>query len=518
MLELLGELAGRLGDKLAVNDGARRIGFGELHRLSRRLGAALLASGAAPGPVGVLLHDRALQFVGLFGCLAAGRACLILDPAQPAERHCQIATEAGLAAIVLQAADTEHAMLDAPGIHAVDIDRVIAADDSLCVPAVAIGHDQPAIILSTSGSSGRPKLVAHSEHGLLYALAHTVDLSAYTEHDGYLGLLPLATGGGLTGSLPVLLMGGTVYLPDWPRCGLGHILRVLREQRVTVFRAGLSVWRALVQADGLAEALSGLRLVRLGGEVILQADLRALRPHLPAGCEVSVLLAATEAFVAHWIVPADFAHDPVRIGVGHLLHGSEALLLDEADRPCPPGEAGELVLRGRHLAIGELQAGRLQSGRMLPDPAEPTRRIYRTGDIARQALDGVLVVLGRKDRMIKLHGNRIEPAKIEAALLRAPGVAEVAVLPQGEPDQLRLVAFVVGHGAMQADFVEDLQALLRQTLPSYMRPSRIVLMDALPMLASGKLDAQRLLADHKPPSRPLPTLRRALAWAGLSLR
>jgi acyl-coenzyme A synthetase/AMP-(fatty) acid ligase len=126
-------------------------------------------------------------------------------------------------------------------------------------------------------------------------------------------------------------------------------------------------------------------------------------------------------------------------------------------------------------------------------PDDPVRT-YRTGDVARFHPDGVFVVLGRKDRMLKLNGQRVEPGEVEAALRRSPEIAEVEVLPLDRAGSVRLVAFAVPSPDAAPDLVARLEADLMTVLPRYMIPSRILLLPSMPRLASGKADAQQLLA------------------------
>jgi acyl-coenzyme A synthetase/AMP-(fatty) acid ligase len=136
-----------------------------------------------------------------------------------------------------------------------------------------------------------------------------------------------------------------------------------------------------------------------------------------------------------------------------------------------------------------------------PAPSDDFISTYRTGDIARFHRDGVFVVLGRKDRMLKLNGQRVEPGEVEAALRRSREVAEVEVLPHKREGTTRLIAFAVPSPDAAPDLVKRLEADLRTVLPGFMIPSRILLLSAMPRLPGGKVDSQQLVsfADERPP-------------------
>ncbi len=130
----------------------------------------------------------------------------------------------------------------------------------------------------------------------------------------------------------------------------------------------------------------------------------------------------------------------------------------------------------------------------MPGGAPGGARVYFTGDLGRARADGSLQVVGRKDRMLKLNGQRIEPAQVEAAIRAVADVADLCVLPRRSGDAVTLVAFVVARARGRETIAATLRARLREHLPAPMRPARIVVLDALPRLASGKVDAVALLA------------------------
>lgn len=195
-----------------------------------------------------------------------------------------------------------------------------------------------------------------------------------------------------------------------------------------------------------------------------------------------------------WYTDASDAHDPVRVAAGTLLPDTSAALVDAAGAHCARGEAGELLLRSRYNALGEYVDGRLVSGRLEPDPEDPTRRIYRTGDLARCDRDGVFVVLGRADRILNINGQRVEPAEVEFVLRRNPRVERAEVLACNRNNATALVAFVVAAPDRSAGLERTLRDELRGSLPGFMVPSRIILLEKIPLLPGGKIDAQALQA------------------------
>jgi len=145
--------------------------------------------------------------------------------------------------------------------------------------------------------------------------------------------------------------------------------------------------------------------------------------------------------------------------------------------------------------MGTWQEGRLQPGPFEFDPDRPDERIHHTGDLAVRSADGVFAVIGRKDRQLKIHGNRIEPAEIEEFLRSQPGVIEAAVVARPRAnDDPELIAFVVAETPVPPGLRASLLSAARSGLPSAMQPGALILLTSLPLLPGGKVDAEALLS------------------------
>lgn len=468
--------------------------YADLLDLVGRIGRMITTAKPPPGPIGILLADGAAYAACLFAGLMAGRPILPLDPTSAAERNAWLIDEAG-ATIVLTDGQAPESTITS-GV------RVVRLDDPWSLPPAdpetitsLLGNDEPAFILATSGSSGRPKLLVHSQR----SLGHRANQGGAT-----MDLVPddrfLFCGGSFASYSKIIYflaqirVGSSAHLIDIRTEGVRGLLQRMQDERITVIWAGASLIRMVADVAGAQEALACIRLIRLGGEPPARSDLALLTAVLPPGCPILNAYGSTETISFAWETSVDDDLDPVRVPAGAPHTGGDVLLIDEDGGVCAPGAVGELVIRSRYAALGEWQEGRCVPGRLRPDPNCPSARVYFTGDLARQTDDGVIIILGRKDRMVKVNGVRVEPAEVEEAILTSGHIVDATVLPRQTATSTLLVAFAVARPDAPTDLATRLRDDLRQRLPAVMVPARIVLVDVMPRLPSGKVDAQALLS------------------------
>jgi mycobactin peptide synthetase MbtE len=181
--------------------------------------------------------------------------------------------------------------------------------------------------------------------------------------------------------------------------------------------------------------------------------------------------------------------------VGSPVAGAQAYLLDDGLRPVPVGVVGELYYAGDQLARGYWKRPGLTAARFIANPfgAEAGSRLYRSGDLARWTEDGRLEFAGRADHQVQVRGFRVELAEVEAALAAADGVAAAAARTWEVHDGTSLAGYVVPQrpitdDAEKAAFAASVRAALSTTLPGYMVPSSLTVLDAMPKTESGKLN------------------------------
>jgi acyl-CoA synthetase (AMP-forming)/AMP-acid ligase II len=382
-----------------------------------------------------------------------------------------------------------------PIADTITILRDFTAAAGATTPPTPAGLDEPALVIYTSGSTGEPKGLVRTQRQIISRCAgYASELHAGPD-DITLTLFSLTNGTGLSCLVTGLLTGGTICVAPPSQDGLRGVLDLLRNQSVTVLWAIPSLLRALLALPGAAASVRSLRATRSVSEPIRSSELQAWRRVLPPACGLLLSYGMTEAAgVATWFLPREPPDDGQRLPIGYPAPHYELAIINQAGEAASPGETGELWLRGPLVTKGEWRGGRCVPGRSVPDPMDPARFIIRTNDLVRLRADGLLEFAGRADDMVKILGNRVEPAEVEDALRRIDGIADAAVLPVHFNGRGSLLAFAVPAAEATLDHAAALRHM-RAALPAYMVPSRLELLPALPRLPNGKVDRKWLEAE-----------------------
>ncbi|RBM06847.1 non-ribosomal peptide synthetase [Streptomyces sp. PT12] len=511
-------------DAPALLDSADRVSHKELAARAERTAAVLAAAGVGPGDlVAVAAEKGPAQVAAILGVTASGAGYVPVEPSWPARRVASVCAQAGIRH-ALAGDGTAMTWPDGVTAHPLRPDGTPAAESG---PESAGGRCRPkpdelAYVIFTSGSTGRPKGVAIEHRAARTTVDDLVDRFPIGPDDRVLALSAFSFDLSVYDVFAVLGVGGALVLPEVERQrDPAHWLELMARHRVTVWNTAPALMEMLVEyaevaPDQARAALAPLRLVLLSGDwipVTLPERVRALAPD----ARIVSLGGATEASIWSICHLVDRVEPEWRsIPYGRALRGQSFHILDPEGRPCPVGASGELHIGGRGLAREYVGDPEQTGQRFVVHPLLGTR-LYRTGDLGRWRPDGTIEFLGRLDRQVKIRGHRIELGEVESVLDRLPGVRKsVALSVPGPDDRPRLVAYAVRHeGAEVTD--EEIRSRLRENVPAYMVPSRLVAMAEFPVTDNGKIDYRALpnpyrRASDRPsavpttvPSAPVPT-------------
>ena len=268
--------------------------------------------------------------------------------------------------------------------------------------------------------------------------------------------------------------------PDHSVAGL------IRRHGVTHFQCTPAMATMLTATEETRAALGSLRVMLLGGEALPEPLARDLRRIVPG--RLFNMYGPTETTI--WSTYAELVDGPGDISIGRPIVDTDVFVLDKALHPVPPGMEGELCIGGAGVSRGYWQRPELTLERFVQNPLHPESRLYRTGDKVRFAADGTLRFLGRLDNQVKIRGHRIELGEVEAALGAHDGVREVAAVLNGhDAADVRIVAYVCMRNGESPD---SLRAWLKDKLPEFMIPARIIGLPELPRTPNQKIDRKTL--------------------------
>jgi amino acid adenylation domain-containing protein len=477
--------------------------YGDLDNLSDRVRDELLRSGVRRGDrVALCLPKTADAIAIVHGILKAGAAYVALDPHAPPARNALILEDCAPRLLFVDP-DRESALL-ASAKHVPERIRLAggggrgleaALSARPPVSSGASGFEPPrpddlAYLFYTSGSSGRPKGVCLTHRNGTSFVEWASGVMAPTPEDRFSFHVPLHFDPSTSDLYVPVRHGATVVLIDGPTGRDPFTLgELIARRRLTIWTSVTSVLVLLAQHGRLDRYdLSALRLVQWGGEVFPVKHLRRLRELVPSA-RMYNLYGPTETNVCTFFqIPARILPERVEpYPIGRPCAHLEARVTDPDGAEVEPGVDGELWISGSNVMRGYWN---------LPERTEAAfrdhdgRRWYRTGDIVRE-VDGELVFLGRRDRMVKRHGYRIELGEIEVALQRNPEFTDSAVIARPEEDGTRIYAIYVTEDGRPLPAVA-LKAFAMETLPRYMVPDRFVHMPSIPRTSTGKTDFQRI--------------------------
>jgi amino acid adenylation domain-containing protein len=481
-------------DAIAVEAGESRLTYRQLDEASNRVAHALHSKGIGPGRFTAICLNRGVDLViAMLGAAKSGASYVPLDPRYPPHRLSFMLQDSGCNCVLTEPAFAE-LFTNRDPMYVAQI-----VGDAL-IPAVRpAGKAAPRDIcyaIYTSGTTGNPNGVLLSHRAVvntldwvnhtfevgpgdraLFVTSPCFDLSVYDVF-GVLG----------AGATVVVASDAQLRNPD-------ELAAALESSGITMWNSAPATLDSMLALTGTAVAtLSRLRLVLLSGDWIPLSLPDAVRKKY-RGARVISLGGATEAAIwSNWFPVGKVESDWTSIPYGVPIQNCRYHVLDGNMRPVPIGVPGDLYIGGTCLAEGYLNRPELTAQRFVKDPFTDREggRLYKSGDRALYHEGGQIRLLGRQDSQIKIRGVRVELGEIEAALLKIPGVKQGVAMPYIDGSGQKAVgAYVVLDKQATLDG-HAIRQMLSATLTIYAVPTRITLLETLPLSANGKVDRKAL--------------------------
>ena len=472
--------------------------YGELARAATAISELLVQSGSRKGDRALLLADNGFFWVAAYlGVLRAGLACVPLSPRSSGEevRYICAATEARFALLGSTAVDTlrsSHQDLfiirESPSSSETSVTYERGArrrrSGKRVGPATEMQPGDMAALMFTSGSTGTPRGVVVSAGNIVANTESIVQSLSLTVEDRIMAVLPFHYCFGTSLLHTHLRVGGSVVVE--PRFLYADaVLRRMQQTECTGFAGVPSHYQILLRRSSIGSMqFPRLRYVQQAGGHLARPFIHDLRQILPE-VQIYIMYGQTEATARLSCLPPDLLDRKIG-SVGRGIPGVHLRVVDEAGHPVAPGQAGEIVAEGANVALGYWR-----------DPDETARRFrggaLYTGDIATVDEDGFIYIVDRVSDFVKCGGQRVSCRYLEDLLLESSALVEAAVI--GVPDSIlgeAVKAFVVPRERSPNGYAEELMRICRSRLPPPLIPRRIVIVDALPKNASGKVQKAAL--------------------------
>ena len=482
-------------DRPAVKVGNQVLTYALINDMANRIARSILRRRSEQSePIALMFRKGAEQIAAMLGVLKAGKILVVVDPLFPEKRIRTMicdsqapwlvcdAQSIGLAQCVAGSACdvVEFAMLD-QDITGVDLPLQMSPTAFAC-------------LIYSSGSTGQPKGIIQNHRNIL----HTTWIRVHDSNACYndrVADLTSGTANSIFDMLLALLSGATLLPFDVRTEGANQLASWMVEEGVSLCWISSRLFRTFCQSLTGTEWFPSLRFLRLRSEAGQREDIELFKNHFSRHCIFGNGLSSSETgYLALYAIDHECTGVGEDLPVGYPVLDKEIRLLDDCGNDVGRNVVGEIVVRSRYLSPGYWRRPELTEAKFKPDPRDPAKRLYYTGDLGMMLPDGCLIHKGRKDFRVKIRGYGVDLIEVEKVLLRHHGVREaVVVASKSKSDETRLIGYFTSS-TQQVPSVNELRGFLQKTLADYMIPSVFVNIDKIPLTSNGKVDRKVLPA------------------------
>ncbi len=485
-------------DETAVRTAHAALTYQALNGRANRLAGLLRnVSGHHERLVALLLDHNEEAIIGMLGVLKAGKTFVPIDPLLPLERAARILTDSGACTLISsgQQLSLARKLQQASGKPVNVIDLGAAGTTCQTNHGLKISDEREAYLFYTSGTTGQPKGVMHTHRTVVRFINAYIDELGIRASDKVLLTTSYSHMVAFIDVFSTLFRGATLVMADVKQdFQARRFAGQLGQMGVTILHTVPAFYRYFMKGVTDKAQLAQVRMVILGGEAVLDRDVALYQANFPDDCQFINLYGSSEVILAtRNVLTKQSPNDQKLVPVGRPFAVTRIVLLDENNREVPPNETGELYCSAEFLSPACQRDPAGTAGLVTLPGGSPLERFVKTGDLAKQLPDGNIQLVGRKDDLIKVSGNRVHLSEIEVHLNAEAAIEQSAVVAvSNEAEEVCLVAYLKLAGEKLE--IETLRESLRKKLPEYMIPAFFIKVEKIPITTSGKADRKNLPA------------------------
>ncbi|MEX3622783.1 amino acid adenylation domain-containing protein, partial [Viridibacillus arvi] len=482
--ELFEEQVERTPNSVAIVFGEKQVTYRELNEKANQLARLLRSKGVkADEIVGIMLDRSVEMIIGIMGVIKAGGAYLPIDPTHPNERIEYMLEDSQSKVLLTQNRIVGNLGFNSEIIDLYNDDLFKGASSNLS--KVTRANDLVYVIY-TSGTTGNPKGVMIENKGLTNYVWWANKMYLKDDEETIAFYSSVSFDLTVTSLFPPLISGNRIVIYGNDESEF-ILFKILRENVTTVLKLTPAHLTLLKDMDN---SNSKIKRLIIGGEDLKENLAEKIYKNFNKNVEIYNEYGPTESVVGCTVYKYDDKYNGVSVPIGCPGDNVQIHILDKHLNVVPTGLVGELFISGDGLARGYLNKPELTAEKFVYNPFEPSKKMYKTGDLARWLPDGNIEYLGRVDHQVKIRGFRIELGEIEGRLLQHEEVKEVAVVARENKEKEKYICAYVVSGKDIGEL--NLKSYLKGSLPEYMVPSYFVQLAKMPLTTNGKLNRRAL--------------------------
>ncbi|SHJ86736.1 amino acid adenylation domain-containing protein [Clostridium cavendishii DSM 21758] len=479
-------------NRVAVCFHGQRYTYSDINRKANLLAKFLRdTKGVKTGEIVGIVADRSLEMiVGVYAIIKAGGVYMPISTDLPSKRIEYLIYDSGINYVLVKKNDA----IKTDSVELINIDVVIENETTVENLVNVCEARDPIYVIYTSGTTGKPKGVVVEHRSVVNRLNWMQKMYPLSKDDVILQKTPIVFDvsvwelfwWSIAGAQLCLLDPGMERFPQ-------AIIDSIEKNHVTVVHfvpSMLFQFLKYIEDTDEVNRLSSLRYVFTSGEVLSPICVELFNKILytKTGARIINLYGPTEATVDVTCYNCPTEGKLERVPIGKPIDNTKIYILSNGEIQ-PIGKVGEICISGVGVARGYLNNQELTMERFIENPLIPNERMYKTGDLGAFMKDGNIEYHGRKDCQVKIRGLRIELEEIESSIMELENIKQCAVVNIEKNSDVLLIAFIVPSGEIDIKLIKD---HLRGSLPQYMVPNRITLLEELPVLPTGKIDRNML--------------------------